>query len=78
MTGQRVDKERYHHILITLAGRRLRDSTVGVYDLSKLLPGEVGRVDGGVALDLIERHGFTSSFGERFIRFLDRFALNLE
>ena len=75
MTGQRLDMQQCDHIAFTLADRSFPANTVGVFDISKYLPKEVGHIDGTIALDLFADQAFTLSYGDRFLRLLDRTAL---
>jgi hypothetical protein len=52
MTGQRLDMQRCDNITVSIAGRSFPASTVGVFDISKYLPSDVGHIDGTIALDL--------------------------
>lgn len=72
MTGERLDMPRCDHVTVTLAGRAFPASTVGVFDLSKYLPREVGHIDGTIALDLFANQAFTLSYGAHSIRILNR------
>ncbi|MGI4827215.1 MAG: hypothetical protein ACRYFU_03355 [Janthinobacterium lividum] len=76
MTGQRLDMPRCDHVAFTLAGRSFPASTVGVIDMTKFLPSEVGHIDGTIALDLLANQVFTLSYAGHFIRILDRNALS--
>lgn len=78
MTGQRLDMQHCDYVAFTLAGRSFPASTVGVFDLSKYLPSEVGHIDGTIALDLFANQAFTLSYGGRFLRLLDSHALSHE
>ena len=78
MTGQRLDMQRCDRVTVSLAGRSFPASTVGVFDLSKYLPSEVGHIDGTIALDLFANQAFTLSYGGHYIRILDGPALASE
>jgi hypothetical protein len=75
MTGQRLDMRRCDDVSFTLAGRRFPARTVGVFDLSSLLPSDVGHIDGTIALDIFENEAFTLSYGDHSIKLLDTEAL---
>jgi hypothetical protein len=75
MTGQRLDMQRCDRITVSLAGRSFPGNTLGVFDLSKYLPSEVGHLDGTIALDLFANQALTLSYGGHFIRFGERFTL---
>ena len=75
MTGQRLDMQRCDHVTYTLAGRSFPSNTVGVFDMSKLLPKGMGHIDGVIALDLFANEAFTLSYGGHFLRLLDAGAL---
>ena len=77
MTGQRLDVQHCDHVTLSLAGRSFSLRAVGVFDLSKYLPSEVGPIDGTIALDLFANKAFTFSYGGHFIRLLDRNDLAL-
>lgn len=78
MTGQRLDMTHCDKVAFTLSGRSLPASTVGVFDLAKFLPSEVGQIDGTIALDLFANQAFTFSYADHFIRLLDQPALSRE
>ena len=75
MTGQRLDMQRCDNITVSIAGRSFPASTVGVFDISKYLPNDVGHIDGTIALDLFANQAFTLSYGGHFIRFADQSTL---
>jgi hypothetical protein len=75
MTGQRLDMGRCDDVSFTVADRQFPARTVGVFDLSNLLPSDVGHIDGTIALDIFENEAFTLSYGGHFIRLLDAGAL---
>ncbi len=75
MTGQRLDMQHCDQVTFHLGNRSFAPTTVGVFDIAKLLPSEVGQVDGTIALDVLSDEAFTLSYGGRFLRLLDRKAL---
>jgi hypothetical protein len=78
MTGERLDMQHCDHVAFNLAGRWFAASTVGVFDLSKYLPNQVGHIDGTIALDLFENEAFTLSCGGHVLRLLDHKALAVQ
>jgi len=75
MTGERLDMQHCDHVTFDLAGKRFAATTVGVFDLSRYLPTQLGHIDGTIALDLFANKAFTLSCGGHFIRLLDKRAL---
>ena len=75
MTGQRLDMQHCDQVTFHLGDRSFAPTTVGVFDIAKLLPSEVVHVDGTIALDVLSEEAFTLSYGGRFLRLLDRKAL---
>jgi hypothetical protein len=78
MTGQRLDMQRCDNVTISVAGKSLPASTLGVFDISKYLPSDVGHIDGTIALDLFANQALTLSYGGHFIRLVDQSTLGNE
>ena len=72
MTGERLDMELCEHLNFGIAGRLFSPFAVGVFDVSKFLPTEVGHVDGTIALDLFANEAFTLSYSAHYLKLLDR------
>lgn len=75
MSGDRLDMRLCENLTATLGDRSFTKSAVGVFDVSKYLPADVGHVDGTLALDLFEHETFTLSYGGHFIKLLGREAI---
>ena len=57
-------------VAFTIGGRSFPAGTVGVIDLRKYLPSELGQIDGTLALDVFADQAFTLSYSGRFLRVL--------
>ncbi len=68
MTGDRLDMERCNNLTFDFGNKLLQAQAVGVFDVSKYLPAEVGHVDGTIALDLFADQAFTLSYGRHFLQ----------
>ncbi len=68
MTGDRLDMQRCDHLTFDFGNKKLQAQAVGVFDVSKYLPAEVGHVDGTIALDLFADQVFTLSYGRHFLQ----------
>ena len=64
------------HVTFDLVGKSFSPSAVGVFNVSKYLPAEVGHVDGTIALDLFANYAFTLSYGGHFLELLDSKAIS--
>ncbi len=71
MTGERLDMQRCNRLTFDFGNKTLQAEAVGVFDVSKYLPAEVGHVDGTIALDLFADQVFTLSYGRHLLQLLD-------
>ena len=71
MGGDRLDMLRCNRLAFDFGNRTLQAEAVGVFDVSKYLPAEVGHVDGTIALDLFADQVFTLSYGRHLLQLLD-------
>ena len=60
--------ERCNNLTFYFGNKSLQAQAVGVFDVSKYLPAEVGHVDGTIALDLFADQVFTLSYGRHFLQ----------
>jgi hypothetical protein len=71
MAGDRLNMQLCEHLTFSVGGKSFAPPAVGVFDVSKYIPAEVGHVDGTVALDLFANQAFTLSYGGHFLKVLD-------
>ncbi len=71
MTGDRLDMQRCNHLTFDFGKKTLQAEAIGVFDVSKYLPAEIGQVDGTIALDLFADQVFTLSYGRHLLQLLD-------
>ena len=71
MTGDRLDMQRCNRVIFDFGNKTLQAEAIGVLDVSKYLPAQVGHVDGTIALDLFADQVFTLSYGRHLLQFLD-------
>ena len=71
MSGDRLDMQRCNHLTFDFGTKSLPAQAVGVFDVSKYLPGEVGHVDGTIALDLFADQVFTLSYRRHSLQLLN-------
>ncbi len=71
MSGERIDMQRCNHLTFDFGNKSLQAQAVGVFDVSKYLPAEMGHVDGTIALDLFADQVFTLSYGRHSLQLLN-------
>ena len=71
MSGERIDMQRCNHLTFDFGNKSLQAQAVGVFDVSKYIPAEVGHVDGTIALDLFADQVFTLSYGGHSLQLLN-------
>ena len=71
MTGDRLDMQRCNRLIFDFGNKTLQAEAVGVFDVTKYLPADVGHVDGTIALDLFADQVFTLSYRRHFLQLLD-------
>lgn len=67
MTGERLDMPKCDHVLFVAGGIDFLRKTVGVLDLSKLLPSNAPHLDGSVGLDMFAGSKITFNQSERVL-----------
>lgn len=71
MTGQRLDMQRCDHVLVRFGAYRAPSGTIGVFDLSKVLPPSMRNIDGTIALDVFAAHIVRFSYAHHTLQILD-------
>jgi hypothetical protein len=71
MTGDRLNMQMCEHLTFDVGGKSFAPPAVGVFDVTKYIPAEVGHVNGTIALDLFANDAFTLSYGGHFLKLLD-------
>lgn len=70
MAGQPLSMQRCNHADVRIGSTRLSTEALGVFDIGKLVPPELGHIDGTIALDLFAGKTFTFSYAGHYLAVL--------
>lgn len=75
MTGKALTMQRCNHADMQVGAVHLSTDALGVFDVGKVVPPELGHIDGTIALDLFEGKSITLSYAGHLLSVLSKAEL---